>query len=131
MGGGMTDTLGLTDFRTQMASVLVAGLPDDISVHDAIPDSIAPPSVYITWGNPWLVPTSWCEFTTQLQLILVAQRIEPGGQYSVLENLLGQVIGILKANRIAIRDASSPYPLVFAGVNYLAASIIILNEMGE
>jgi hypothetical protein len=124
------DTLGLTDYRQQLAAVLVAGLPADVAVWDSIPDSIAPPSVYVTWANPWLVPTTWCDYTVQCQILAVAQRIEPGGQYSVLESLIAQILATLKANRIAIRDVSAPYPLVLAGVNYLAASINVPNETG-
>lgn len=125
------DILGLTDFRQELAQLLRSNLSDDIGVFDAIPDSIAPPAIYVTWGSPWLVPTSWCEYTSAIQLILLAQRIEPGGQYGVLENLVGQVAVILRAGRIAVRDVSSPYPMVFAGVNYLASSFNILREMGD
>jgi hypothetical protein len=121
----------LTDFRTQIAAALVAGLPDDVGVFDSIPDSIAPPSVYVTWGSPWMVQTTWCEYTSMAQLILVAQRIEPGGQYGVLESLVSQVLAVLRTNRIALRDVSPPYPLVLAGVNYLSCSVNIITEMGD
>jgi len=125
----MTDVLGLTAYRTDMATILRDGLDDSIGVFDCIPDSIAPPAVYIAWANPWLVPTSWCEYTTLLQLILVAQRIEPGGQYATLESMLGNVLGILKSNHVAIRDANSPFPLNIGGVDYLSASINLITEM--
>jgi len=127
----MTDTLGLTDFRTQLAAWLSTDLPDDIGVFDAIPDSIAPPAVYITWGSPWLVQTTFCDYTSMAQLILVAQRIEPGGQYSVLESMVSQVLSILRNHRVALRDVTPPYPLVMGGVNYLASSVNVIQEMGE
>ena len=127
----MTDTLGLTDFRTQLAGWLAAELPDNIGVFDAIPDSIAPPSVYITWGSPMLVQTTFCEYTSMAQLILVAQRIEPGGQYNVLESMVSQVLSVLRRHRVALRDVTPPYPLVMGGVNYLATSVNIIQEMGE
>lgn len=125
----MTDTLGLGDFRSQIATWLAAELPDNVGVFDAIPDSIAPPVVYVTWSSPWLTPTTWCDYTATLQLLLVAQRIEPGGQYGVLEGLVSQVLSILKGHRVALRDVSTPYPMVFAGVNYLATSVNIIQEM--
>lgn len=125
------DAYGLTDFRTQLAKLLESNLPSEIGVSDAIPDSIAPPSVYVTWSSPWLLPTTFCDYTAACQIIVVAQRIEPGGQYTVLESLVGQIIQILRSARIAIRDVSPPYPLIFAGVNYLAASFNILQEMGD
>ena len=134
MGGRVTDTLGLGTFRQNLAAALVEGLPDDIGVFDSIPDSVAPPAVYITWGSPWLTQTigagTWCVFTSTAQLILVAQRIEPGGQYAVLESLVSEVLAILKRNRVAVRDVSPPYPLLHAGVNYLACSVNIIEEMG-
>jgi len=127
----MTDTLGLTSFRSEMAQWLADGLPDNIGVFDAIPDSIAPPAVYVTWGSPMLVQTTFCELTSALQLIVVAQRIEPGGQYSVLESMLSQIVSVLRRNRIALRDVTPPYPLVMAGINYLACSVNIIQDMGE
>lgn len=127
----MPDAYGLTDFRTQMATILRDNLPDDIGVSDSIPDSIAPPSVYVTWSSPWLIPTTFCDYTASVHLIVIAQRIEPGGQYAVLESLVGQIIQIMRKARIAIRDVSPPYPMVFAGVNYLAASFNIIQEMGD
>lgn len=125
------DVYGLTDFRTQIAQLLRDDLPDEIGVSDAIPDSISPPSVYVTWSSPWLLPSTFCEYTAAVQIIVVSQRIEPGGQYAILESLVGQIIQIMRSNKIAIRDVSPPYPLVFAGVNYLAASFNIIQEMGD
>ena len=34
-------------------------------------------------------------------------------------------------NQVAIRDATSPFPIVLGGVNYLAATINIVTEMGD
>jgi hypothetical protein len=124
-------TLGLTTYREDTAALLRAELPPDIGVFDIIPDSIAPPAVYIAWSNPWLVPTSFCQYSATLQLICVAARIEPGGQFTVLETLVNEVLDTLHANRVAIRDATAPYPIVLAGVNYLAATINIVTEMGD
>jgi hypothetical protein len=125
----MTD-LGLTQFRTDIAQMLSDSLSSDVGVFDCIPDSIAPPSVYVTWANPWLLPTTFCNYASAAQLILVSQRIEPGGQYSVLESLLNDVVDIMHANHISIRDVTSPYPITLAGVNYLAASVNIIQETG-
>jgi hypothetical protein len=125
------DVYGLTDFRTQLATLLRTELPDDIGVSGDIPDSIAPPSVYVTWSSPWLSPITFCEYTATAQIIVIAARIEPGGQYAILESLVGQIIQILRKARIAIRDVSPPYPMIFANVNYLAASFNIIQEMGD
>jgi hypothetical protein len=125
------DVYGLTDFRTQLATLIRDNLPDDIAVSGDIPDSIAPPSVYVTWSSPWLIPTTFCQYTAAAQIIVIAARIEPGGQYAILESLVGQIVQILRKARIPIRDVTPPYPMVFAGVNYLATSFNIIQEMGD
>jgi hypothetical protein len=131
MGRGVTDTLGLTTFREYVAQLLRDNLPDEYGVLDSIPDSIAPPAVYVTWSTPWMVPTTFCEYVANLQLILVAQRIEPGGQYGTLESMLGDVVTILKGNGLALRDVTSPYPIILGGNNYLAASVNVIHEIGD
>lgn len=127
----MTDTLGLTSFRTELAQYLRDGLADDIGVLDSIPDSIAPPCVYVAWSNPWLVGQTWCEYIAVARLIAVAQRLEPGGQYGVLESLVGDIISILKQHRIPLRDVTSPYPIVLGGVDYLACSFNLITDVGD
>lgn len=127
----MTDALGLTAYREAMTALLREGLPDDIGVFDIIPDSISPPAVYISWGNPWILPTTFCEYSSTVSFICVAARIEPGGQFSVLEDLVGNVYQILRDNKVAIRDATSPFPIVLGGVNYLAATINTVTELGD
>ena len=127
----MTDVLGLTKYREETYNLLRAALPDDIGVFDIIPDSIAPPAVYIAWGNPWLLPTTYCQYSSSIQLICVAARIEPGGQFAVLEDMVGDIVTVLHSNHVAIRDATSPYPITLGGINYLAATINIVSEMGD
>jgi hypothetical protein len=124
-------TIGLTKYREEMASLLSSQLPPDIGVFDIIPDSLSPPAVYIAWSNPWLLATTFCQYAATLQLICVAGRIEPGGQFAVLEDLVELVISTLQTNRIAMRDATSPYPIVLGGVNYLAATVNIVTELGD
>jgi hypothetical protein len=131
MGRGMTDVLGLTKYREEIYTLMRDGLADDVGVFDIIPDSISPPAVYIAWGNPWLLPTTFCQYSSAVQLICVAARIEPGGQFTVLEDLVGDVVTVLHSNHIAVRDATSPFPIVLGGVNYLAATINIVSEMGD
>jgi hypothetical protein len=125
------DAYGLTDFRQQIAKLLESNLPKEIGVFDCIPDSIAPPAVYVTWSAPWLTPSTFCDYVAACQVLAVAQRIEPGGQYAVLESLVGQIVQVFRSARIPIRDVSPPYPLIFAGVNYLAATFNIIQEMGD
>jgi hypothetical protein len=127
----MSDVLGLTKRREEMYTLLRTEMPPDVGVFDIIPDSIAPPAVYVAWSNPWLLQTTFCQYVASLQLICVAARIEPGGQFEVLENLIAEVITILQANHVAIRDATAPYPIVLGGVNYLAATVNTVSELGD
>lgn len=121
----------LTTYRESVTQILRDALPDDYALIDHIPDSIAPPAVVWGWSSPWVIPTTWCEFTSTAELICVSQRIEPGGQLGILESMVETIMGILVANRIALRDVTSPYPIVLGGVNYLATSINIVTELGD
>lgn len=122
----------LETVRTDLYSVLRAALEDEVSVIDSIPDSIAPPSVFITWADPWITPITFCDYTVNLNVIVVAQRIEPGGQYGVLEGLVSTITPVLKSHPdFLVKNASSPYPIQLGGVNYLACSVNLECEIGD
>lgn len=122
----------LETVRTDLYAILRASLEDEVAVIDSIPDSVAPPSVFITWADPWITPASFCMFTVNLNVILVAQRIEPGGQYGILEGLISSLAPVLKASQeFLLKDATSPYPITLAGVNYLACSLNLSCEIGD
>ena len=122
----------LENVRTDLYSILRAALDPDVSVIDSIPDSVAPPSVFIAWADPWITPATFCDYTVNVQVIVVAQRIEPGGQYGVLEGLVSTLAPVLKQSQdFLLKDASSPYPMVLAGVNYLACSLNVSCEIGD
>lgn len=121
----------LENVRTDLYTFLRAGLADDVAVIDSIPDSVAPPSVFIAWADPWLTPSTYCYYTSNLQVIVVTQRIEPGGQYGILEGLVSTIVPLLRSTDFTVKDATSPYPITLGGNNYLASSINISCEIGE
>lgn len=122
----------LETVRTDLYTILRNALDDEVAVIDSIPDSVAPPSVFIAWADPWVMPQTMCLYSVNVSIIVVAQRIEPGGQYGVLESLVSQIIPTVKAVRdYVVRDATSPYPIVLGGVNYLACSVNVTCEIGE
>ena len=122
----------LETVRTDLYAILRGAVDDEVSVIDAIPDSVAPPSIFITWADPWVSPSTFCDYTVNVNVIVVAQRIEPGGQYGVLEGLVSTIVPVLKASReFTVKDASSPYPITLGGVNYLAASVNLSCEIGD
>ena len=122
----------LETVRETLFSILRANLSDEVAVVDSIPDSVAPPSVFITWADPWVSPSTFCDYTVNVNVIVVAQRIEPGGQYGILEGLVSIIMPALKVgSEFLVKDASSPYPITLGGVNYLACSVNLSCEIGE
>lgn len=121
----------LTLMRTEVATVAAAAVADDVTVIDSLPDSITPPAVLVAWGDPWLTPGSFCEWIATLEVLVVAARIEPGGQYERIEGLVTDLVSAFKDSQIPIRDITSPYPLQLGGVDYLSASINVIREIEE
>lgn len=108
-----------------------ANVDDGVTVIDSLPDSIAPPAVLVAWATPWLTPDTFCGFVANVELLVVAARIEPGGQYEVIEGIISDLVGALKRAGTTIRDITSPFPLQLGGVDYLSASINIIHEVEE
>ena len=124
--------MNLEAVRTELYDILRANLANEVSVIDSIPDSVAPPSVFITWADPWVSPSTFCDYAVNVNVILVAQRIEPGGQYGILEGLVSIIMPTLKATKeFLVKDSSSPYPITLGGVNYLACSVNLSCEIGD
>lgn len=123
--------MNLTDVRTEYASMARAVTDDNVSVVDSLPDSIAPPAVLVGWGDPWLTQDTLCGWVANVEIMIVAQRIEPGGQYSVIENMVSQLVTEYRSHKVSIRDVTAPYPLTLGGLDYLSASINITHEVDE
>jgi hypothetical protein len=122
----------LENVRTDLYSTLREAMPDEVSVVDSIPDSVAPPSVFISWADPWVIPATFCTFLVNINVIVVAQRIEPGGQYGVMEGLVSIIMSTIKAiPDYVVADATSPYPIQLGGVDYLACSVNVSCEIGD
>lgn len=121
----------LSAVRELYAGIAASVVPDDVSVIDSLPDSIAPPAVLVAWSDPWLTYQTLCGWTCQLEMMIVAQRIEPGGQYEVIESMVSEIVVALRSDHRTIRDVTSPYPLQLGGVDYLSASINIIHEVEE
>lgn len=50
----------LTATRQGMAAAIVPLVADDVTVSADIPDSVAPPCIYVAWGIPWVIPRTHC-----------------------------------------------------------------------
>lgn len=123
--------MNLTAVREEYATIARNVVASNVSVVDSLPDSVAPPAVLIGWGDPWLVQDTLCGWVANLEILVVAIRIEPGGQYATIEGLVDVLATALRTNRKVIRDITSPYPLSLGGLDYLSASINITHEVHE
>lgn len=114
----------LATLREDAAAIAAAALPNDVGVVDHLPDSVSPPCVLVAWADPWLVPESFCSYVATMELLIVAQRLEPGGKIETLEDIAGALVDAFKgSDNWTVVDLTSPYPLQIAGVDYLAASV--------
>ena len=121
----------LTAVREGYAAIASAVVADDVTVIDSLPDSITPPAVFVAWSDPWLTLDTYCGFVANVEILVVAQRIEPGGQYGVIEGIVSDLAEALRLAHRSIRDITSPFPLQLGGVDYLSASINITHEVEE
>ena len=122
----------LANARTELAALASLALTDDVGVIDHLPDSIAPPVVLVAWGDPWLEPATMCGYTAKMDLLIVSQRLEPGGNTERLEEIVSALVPAIKGSQwFQINDVTSPYPLQIAGIDYLAASINITHDVED
>jgi len=117
--------------REELATILNAALPVEASVIDHLPDSVQPPCVLVGWSDPWLKPSTLCAYQAAMEVMVVAQRIEPGGKLETLEDMVSSILPALKSTEFAVIDVTSPFPMQIAGVDYLVASINIMHDIGD
>lgn len=116
--------------REDIAAIVAANVGNEVGVVDHLPDSIAPPVVLVAWSDPWLKPSTYCEWQARLELIVVAQRLEPGGKLETLEDIVAAILPAIKQSQsYQVIDTTAPYPLQIGSVDYLAASINIQTDL--
>lgn len=121
----------ITNARTDLAVILNAALDENVAVIDHLPDSIAPPCVLVAWGDPWMKPSTLCAHEAQMEMMLLAQRIEPGGQFEVLEQMVSAILPAIRGTPYSLIDVTAPYPMQVGGVDYLAASVNVMYDMED
>jgi hypothetical protein len=118
----------LTEARANLAALLTDATPPEVSVYQHLPDQLNIPAILIGWADaPWLEPAGLCgDFTARAEVVLVAGRVEVKSQSDRLDELAAATILALAADTEwdGPSAPTSPYALVIAGVNYLAASLI-------
>lgn len=118
--------ISLLDVRAKAAAALAPLSDTDPEVLSNLVDSLEPPALMITWGDPWLepngqAPASWA----RLVIVAVAGRLEPGAGVEKLEELVAYTVGRFVADRGAWPPATTSAPRAFelGGVRYLSAEI--------
>ena len=120
----------LSIVREELATLVGGALPVSVGIVDHLPDSVAPPCVLIGWADPWIAPSTFCAYQASMEVIIVAQRIEPGGKLETLEEIVSAILpAVKKAQAFQVTDVSAPFPMQIAGVDYLSASINITHDL--
>lgn len=117
--------------RTELAAILTAALPTEMAVVDHLPDAIAPPVALVAWADPWLKLSTLCAYEAQMEVMCIAQRIEPGGKLETLEEMVGLILPAIKGSYFTLVDVTAPYPMQVGGVDYLAASVNVSYDMED
>jgi hypothetical protein len=122
----------LSPARVDLALAIGGMLPDSVSIVDHLPDSITPPCVLVAWSDPWVKPSTLCAYEAAMELMIIAQRLEPGGKLETLEEIVCAIVPNMKAlPDWQVIDVTAPYPTNIAGVDYLAATINLTYDMEE
>lgn len=118
--------------RTQLTMALHGVLSERISIVDHLPDSVTPPCVLVAWADPWLKPSTLCAYEAAMEIMIVAQRIEPGGKLVTLEEIVCAILPTIKGLPMyQTVDVTAPYPVNIAGVDYLAATINLTYDVED
>lgn len=125
----MGDRVKLSTVRTDCATIIGTALPNDVGVIDFLPDSIAPPVVLIAWSDPWLKPSTICAYEARMEVLCVAQRIEPGGRLETLEDIVSAILPAMRGSGFTLQEVTSMYPLNIGGNDYLAASLTYIYDV--
>lgn len=126
--GDCVSLANLSESREELAAQLENLLSATFAIYDHLPDSVTAPCVLIGWSSPWLVRSTFCGWDSKMELLLIAQRLEPGGQLGVLEAMVSTlVVGV--GQPFTVESVSAPFPIEIAGNSYLAASIDISNNL--
>lgn len=123
--------MNLTAAREELAGILNGALSTDVAVIDHLPDAIAPPCTLVAWADPWLKYSTLCAFEAQMEVMCIAQRIEPGGKLQTLEEMVSVILPALKGTYFTLVDVTAPYPLQVGGVDYLAASVNLTYDVED
>jgi hypothetical protein len=120
----------LAQVRAKAAEALAPTTPNQPTVLADLVDSVEPPALMLTWGDPWLVPRTIGMATghwdAQLEIVCLAGRIEPGAGVETLERLVAYAITRMDSDPYSWPVATSQAPRVFdiGGIPLLGARLV-------
>ena len=126
----MTST-ALSDLRLAVADALVLPepAPPDATVHADAVDAVSPPAYLLQWGNPWLLPSTFCAHVARLDIVCVAGRIDPAPGIETVEQMIATAINRLRAARLPEVIVQPPGRFDIGGVAYLAARLSLETKL--
>lgn len=119
--------MNLLECRDKLAAVLAPIVDDDPDVLVSLVDSIEPPALMLSWGEPWLEPLTSCQRTGRLVVTCIAGRLAPGDGIGTLEQLVDYTLDRLAADvdQWPLDNVSGPRAFTISKTNYLAARITL------
>jgi hypothetical protein len=125
--------LPLGDVRARAATALAPMQEGDPDVHPAFVDGLDPPALLLMWDTPWVEPRSFTSgqtmgrgyYQANLQVLMIAGRLEPGPGVETLEGLLAYVIGRLQSDNYRWPQPTSTPPRrwTVGQLDYLGATV--------
>jgi hypothetical protein len=90
---------------------------------------VTPPAFVLVWPEPWLTPATSCSYRAQLQVIVIAARMEPPPGYEQLEALITAAVPALARAGVPLVQVGAVLPLEFANVTYQSARITVSSPV--
>lgn len=119
--------MNLGELRTLAADTL-DGLNPDWTVHPGPVDAVQPPAFMLVWADraePWLTPATWCQSYAQLDVIVVAGRLEPESNFATLEAMVAEGWVALTAAGVTVAATTAPAGFEVGQITYLASRILV------
>lgn len=118
-------TSALSDLRLRVADALAdpTPLPEDAVVLADVVDSLTPPAYLLTWGTPWILPSTFCAHAVRLDVVCIAGRMDPAPGVETLETMIAAAVNRLRAARLPEVEIAPPAAFTIGGVPYLAARL--------
>jgi hypothetical protein len=119
--------MNILEARSKLAAVLAPVLEGDPTVLTDLVDSITPPALMISWGEPWMTFQTPCFNNAQLVVTAVGSRLVPGAGQAQVEALVDYTITRIRLDspNWSLTTVSGMRVFPIAQTNYLASRITL------